>query len=260
MAVRRRSITRRNLVAAGAAVVVAFSAKVAQAKHGHGHGHGRGGGGANCYLRGTLIRTPDGEREIGDLRIGDLVVTQSGAIKPIKWIGRRRLKREVTASWPRNVEPIKVARSALGLDTPHSDLFLSPGHALYLDGLLIQVGSLVNGQTIVRAAPGDMDQIDYFQIELFDHDILYANGAAAESLFAVCDRTLFDNQSEYEALYGGQATGELISFAPEICEAGIRRQLRSRLRSAFSPWIDTRQPFDLVRDDIEDRAETLMAA
>ena len=186
--------------------------------------------------------------------------TYSGVIKPIKWIGRRRLLREATEAWPNAIMPIKVTRSALGVNTPHSDLFLSPGHALYLDGLLIQVGSLVNGRTIVRQAPDEADALEYFQIELFDHDILYANGAAAETLFAICDRTLFDNQDEHEALYGSQTTAGLIPFAPEICESGGRRQLRSRLRSAFSPWIDTRQPFDLVRDRIEERAEMLMAA
>jgi Hint domain len=201
VAAKRSSITRRNLVAASAAVVAALATKAAHAKNGHGHGNGHGngrgggGGGANCILRGTIIRTPDGEREISDLRIGDLVVTYSGAIKPIKWIGRRRLLREATEAWPNAVMPIKVTRSALGVNTPHSDLFLSPGHALYLDGLLITVGSLVNDRTIVRQAPDEADALEYFQIELFDHDILYANGAAAETLFAVCDRTLFDNRT-----------------------------------------------------------------
>jgi Hint domain len=141
------------------------------------------------------------------------VVTYLGVIKPIKWIGRRRLLREATEAWPNAVMPIKVTRSALGVNTPHSDLFLSPGHAVYLDGLLIQVGSLVNGRTIIRQAPDEADALEYFQIELFDHDILYANGAAAETLFAVCDRTLFDNQDEHETLYGSQTPAGLIPFA-----------------------------------------------
>lgn len=260
---KRSSISRRNLFAAGAVVLAALApTRPAQARngrrhhhgHGHGHGHGHTGGGANCYLRGTLIRTPEGEREVNDLRIGDLVVTPSGS-KPIRWIGRRRLTRSPTQSWSHDVVPIKVAASALGPGAPHCDLFLSPGHALYLDGLLIQVGALVNGQTIVRH--GDPEVIDYFQIELLDHDIVYANGVAAETFFAKCDRTLFDNLSEYEALYGSQAAGEPVPFAPELSEGGVRRQVRSRLRSAFSPWIDRRHPFDRVRDRIEERASML---
>src|SRR5437762_1016038 len=69
----RSSISRRNLIAAGTAVLAALATtRAAQAKNGHGHGHGRG---IHCYLGGTVIRVPDGEREVSELKIGDLVST-----------------------------------------------------------------------------------------------------------------------------------------------------------------------------------------
>jgi hypothetical protein len=194
------------------------------------------------------------------LKIGDVVVTHSGDAKPIKWIGRRRLRREGINRWPADVVPIKVARFALSDEAPHADLFLSPGHALYLDGLLIQVGSLVNGHTIVTCAPIGTDVLDYFQIELFDHDVIFAEGAAAETLLASADRKLFDNWAEFDALYGGEMMAEPVPFAPEVSVTGGRVQLRSRLRSALSPWIDKREPFDIVRDRIETRAEDMKRA
>jgi hypothetical protein len=39
--------------------------------------------------------------------------------------------------------PIRVARGALAEQTPHSDLYLSPGHAVLIDGVLIMVKELV---------------------------------------------------------------------------------------------------------------------
>ena len=266
------SITRRNLTAAGAAIagaviMTALGPRSAQAQnhgHGHGHSHGRGrgsgGGGANCYVAGTNIRTPSGEREISELNIGDLVITHTGRAKSIKWIGRQRLTREATETWPADVVPVMVGRFALDAETPQRDLFVSPGHALYVDGLLIQAGSLVNGQTIVRRAPTDALVLDYFQIELYDHDVILAEGAPAETFLASANRELFDNRAEYEALYGHQEIAEPVPFAPEIRVEGGRQQLRSRLRSSASPWVDVRQPFDIVRDRIEDRAAAMKAA
>lgn len=250
---KKTSISRRHLLAASAILVTALKPKPADALARPPRG------GVPCYLRGTGIRTPGGEREISELRIGDLVVTYSGQVKPIKWIGRRSVTRQ-QEGWPEVAVPVMVARHALDAATPHKDLFVSPGHALYVDDLLVQAEALVNGQTIVRRVPDDTAVLDYFQIELFDHDVILAEGAAAETFLGSNDRSLFDNGAEYEALYGTKAEAEPVPFAPEISLSGRRRQVKSRLRSALAPWVDTRKPIDKVRDRIEDRALKLAAA
>ncbi len=42
-----------------------------------------------CYCKGTLIRTDHGDVAVENLRIGDRLVTRSGAARPIRWIGLR---------------------------------------------------------------------------------------------------------------------------------------------------------------------------
>lgn len=40
-----------------------------------------------CYFEGTLIATPQGERKVEDLVIGDEVLTASGKAVSVKWMG-----------------------------------------------------------------------------------------------------------------------------------------------------------------------------
>src|SRR4051794_19543302 len=93
-------------------------------------------GSPTCFLRGTKILTSKGEAHVEDLMIGDLVVTAEGEAMPIKWIGRNLFKKAGTRRWPENVQPIRVSRFAIDDKTPHADLYLSPEHALYMDGVL----------------------------------------------------------------------------------------------------------------------------
>src|SRR5262245_46679338 len=136
---------------------------------------------AVCFLRGTRIWTPCGETRVEDLRINDLIVTSSGEAKPIQWLWARRFERPRGQKWPEKIAPIRVAQSALGPGTPHRDLFLSRYHCLYLDGVLIPAVDLLNNSTIVRCSD-DLGEIEYFHVKLQRHSVIYAEGAACETL------------------------------------------------------------------------------
>src|SRR6516162_6995149 len=90
--------------------------------------------GCSCFLSGTRIKTPEGEINIEELRIGDTVLTASGEIKPIKFIGRRKVSRKRTGPGD---GPVKISRFAIDSKAPRSDLYVSPAHAIYIDGILI---------------------------------------------------------------------------------------------------------------------------
>jgi hypothetical protein len=170
-----------------------------------------------CFLKGTSIRTPSGDRAVEAVEIGDLVTTRSGAAKPIKWIGRQRYTSWLRR-WPVMVCPVLIKRNALGFDVPARDLFVSPGHAFLIDGVLVTARLLVNGKTIVSVRPSGTT-IEYFNIELDAHDVIFAEGAPAETYFDCGNRETFDNFGEYYRVYG-DAPVKPDWCAPHIAEEG----------------------------------------
>jgi Hint domain len=209
---------------------------------------------AVCFLRGTQIWTPDGESRVEDLRINDLVVTSSGEAKPIQWVWGRRFERQCGQKWAEEIAPIRVAKSALGPNTPHRDLFLSRYHCLYLDGALIAVVHLLNNSTITRCSAEDLREIEYFHIKLDRHSVIYAEGAACETLIDI-NAVNSENVEleEYRRLYGEPSLPDEPA-APMLGYNGGRARLWGHIRSAVSHLIDVRSKLDIVRDDLKKRA------
>ena len=203
-----------------------------------------------CFLQGTKIKTTKGEISIEELRVGDRVLTVTGEDKQIKFIGRREVWRE--SSQPRTGEgPVKIPRFAIDGKFPHSDLYVSPWHAIYIDGVLIPAKYLVNGLSIVADPKPEELSLTYFHVELDTHEAILAEGLAVES-FRRNAPDAFDNANEYISLYG--PPGEpLTPFAP-IVLYNSRQELASHIRSALVPVYDFRKPIDKVRDRIADRA------
>jgi hypothetical protein len=212
---------------------------------------------ATCFLRGTQIWTPSGESRIEDLRVNDLVVTSSGEAKPIQWVWRRRFQRQSGQKWVEAIAPVRVARSALGPNTPHRDLYLSRYHCLYLDGVLIPAVDLINGSTIARVDAVELREIEYFHIKLECHSVIYAEGAACETLQAVTATNSDEVEFErYRRLHPEPALPDE-PVAPVLGYNGGRAKLRGRIRSVVSHVIDVRSKLEIVRDDLRERAQNL---
>ena len=142
-----------------------------------------------CFLPGTMIATPSGNRAVEHFSPGDLVCTAGGKIRPITWIGTGQVL--ATRGRRNAATPVIVRKGALGPNLPFADLHVTKGHSLWLDGVLIPVEFLVNHRSIVwddRA-----QEVTIYHIELETHDVLLANGAPAESYRDDGNRWLFRN-------------------------------------------------------------------
>jgi Hint domain len=248
--------TRRNILSMGAVLVGLCGCKPNWENR---HECRRTAGSCNsngpqCYRQGTHILTTRGERRIEDLNIGDLVITVSGEPRPIKWIGRRRYGRGPLKKWPGDITPVRISRDTFGPNLPHTDLFLSQQHNLFVDGLFIRAVDLLGGTSIVIDPCDALDEIEYLHIKLATHDAIFAEGLPSETLRFNADSTRdFDNFAQFHGLYGPPDVEEA-PYGPVciVTSIGCRELLRSYLRSALSPWIDRRNKFEVLRDRLLD--------
>ena len=186
-----------------------------------------------CFLKGTRIRTAEGYRAIETLSAGEPLATRFGGFTAIKAVESFFVTtRGSDHAWLDHLRPVWVRRGALADNVPSADLCLTAAHALCVNGYLIPVGQLVNGTTIVFDDSEHAEPLWFYHIELDHHDLLDANGVPCESLRAAEEKPC----------------------APLLSFNGARSEIVSRLRSATSTLIDRRQPLDVVRDSLEERA------
>lgn len=238
----RRNALKSMGMMMGAIVATGLTNRQAAAQSGN-NGNGNGGCGVGqqtngcCFLRGTQIQARDGYRPIESLQAGDEIAVRFAGFAPIRAIESFTLGR-VDGAWTGPSRPVRVKRGALGDNAPATDLCLTASHAVFVDGLLVPVGNLVNGTSIVFEAAVGHETLDFFHIALAHHDVLDAQGAACETLLA----------------QGALPCAPIAEFN------GGRSELRSRLRSTVSLIVDRRQPLDVIRDNIEARGITLARA
>jgi hypothetical protein len=133
-----------------------------------------------CFVAGTLIATPDGERPAEDLMPGDLVLTQDDGPQPLRWIGTR------TVAATGKFAPIHIRANTFG---EHRDLLVSPLHRVLIrDNLaeilfgeaevLVAARDLVNDATVTRREGG---QVEYVHLMFDRHQVVFSEGLETES-------------------------------------------------------------------------------
>lgn len=230
--------TRRNLTAMAGIAAFSLIAAAATSKKANAFASPNPpskGGNPSCLLAGTLIETPEGPKAIETLTAGDCVLTARGAVQRVCRIHTWEAYRLPNQIWPANVAPVRVAHSAIADNVPSRDLYLSPNHALYLEGELVAANALVNGLSITRDCDYRAAKLSYFHIELEAHDVVIAEGLPVETFLGVA----------------------MTPVAPSAIGNGRWAHLMSRARSALALAYDTRTRFDRLRDRIEDRAEAV---
>ena len=125
------------------------------------------------------------------MKAGDLVLTADGRAVPVLWLGEQLVKKRI-GQVPEALQPVCIQAGALG---NHSDLRVTADHGMIVDGLVINAGALVNGDTITWATTATPYTV--YHIETPAHEVILANGAMAETFIDAVERRAFDNYAEY---------------------------------------------------------------
>lgn len=146
-------------------------------------------GGVICFTPGTRIETPDGPRNVEDLREGDRVSTKDNGAQQISWIGSRRMTGARLFAMPK-LRPIRIRSGALGVERPDEEFLVSPEHRMLIRGekaralfntpeVLVSAKDLINGSTI--SVDLHVREVTYVHLLLPRHQIVWANGVETES-------------------------------------------------------------------------------
>ncbi|MFX0546040.1 Hint domain-containing protein [Roseovarius sp. S1116L3] len=144
--------------------------------------------GPPCYAPGTLIDTPDGQRPVEALAVGDMVNTLDHGPQPIRWV--RSGSHPLEQVEP-DAKPVLIAAGALGRGLPMQDLIVSPQHRVVVGG-----GGQLDGWFKAEAfapaksltsLPGirhmkGKTSITWIHFACDRHEVVSANGCLSESL------------------------------------------------------------------------------
>ena len=184
-----------------------------------------------CFTPGTRIATPEGERRVEDLAVGDRVITRDNGIQVIRWLGTRSLESS-DLKQAEHLQPILIREGALGNGLPERDMMVSPNHrvlvandktALYFEDREVLVAAKhLTGLVGIDAV--ETSSVTYIHFMFDQHEVVLSDGAWTES-FQPGDQTLrgLDNTQRNEVF---ELFPELKSEQGRVAYSSARRSLK----------------------------------
>lgn len=180
-----------------------------------------------CFTPGTLIATPQGERKVEELEVGDRIITRDNGMQKIRWIGAREMSGEELAA-NEHLRPVLIREGALGNGLPERDMMVSPQHrvliandktALYFEEreVLVAAKHLTDMEGIDVV---DVSHTTYIHIMFDQHEVILSDGTWTES-FQPGDMSL--------AGVGDASREEILELFPELAtKEGIEAYAAAR--------------------------------
>lgn len=126
----------------------------------------------HCFLKGTFILTPEGEKLIETLKVGDIIKVSDGRCVPILFISTSTSKGED------GTYPVLIPTNYFGESIPNKDTYITSDHSIKVNGnwyLPIHFSDL---------KIEELHTVEYYNLFLPDYhnDFFLANGLIADAL------------------------------------------------------------------------------
>ncbi len=141
-------------------------------------------------VEGANVRTPCGPRRIELVRPGDMIVTRTYGLQPVRMIWKRQVTQDQMRLNP-DLAPIRLKPRAIGPMMPQRDLIVAPDHRLLIPGF--RVAGMPDDKCVLAEArelagtsdavyvDRSMEVVTYYHMVFDSHQILTANGLPVES-------------------------------------------------------------------------------
>ena len=170
-----------------------------------------------CFANGTHLRTPDGDKPVETLKVGEHLClhkdhTDTGQSAPILRIFKRYLGAHTLAK-NEKLAPVRIRAGALGCNLPKRDLLVSQQHRMLVCSKIASrmfghAKVLVPAIKLIQLPGIDVDtslsDITYYHVLMEKHQVLFAEDAPSESFLTGPEalKTLSaEAQAEINALF-----------------------------------------------------------
>lgn len=160
----------------------------------------------NCFLGGSLIRTPRGDVAVEEISIGDEVITfdwktSQEISQQVIWVGKANTQVKPHLSDDEAGWPVRILKNAISEGVPFKDMLITPEHCLFFEGKFVPARMLVNGASIFFDK--SITSYDYYHVETAQHSVITADGMLTESYLDTGNRASFSQKGKVVSILRG---------------------------------------------------------
>ncbi|KAA8384962.1 Hint domain-containing protein [Acetobacter sp. DmW_136] len=204
-----------------------------------------------CFLSGSMIRTPEGDVAVENIKIGDEVVTfdwknNREVTQPVVWVGKSHAFAYANMPDDEAGYPVRVQKNAIAEGVPYKDMLITPEHCLFFEGKFVPARMLVNGVSIVYDK--SITSYEYYHIETEQHSVITADGMLTESYLDTGNRSSFRQEGKVASLRNIAKSWESDAGAPLCVDRAFVEPLFRKLEARNKDLASSQASVDLTQD------------